>query len=108
MHYVITVLVFIVWIVYITNTNKTQLTLSDPTELRQQKTANAVAAITPLDPKQENVATVSITINAIDRVGLVCCLATMLFFAAPLSNLVSGKIVLPLQFMYTKVMNTYC
>lgn len=104
----LTVLVFIVWIVYITDTNKTQLTLSDPAELHQQKTATAVAAVTPLDPKQENVATISTTINAIDRVGLVCCLTTMLFFAAPLSNLVSGKIVLLIQFMYTKVVNTYC
>lgn len=73
-----------------TNKNQAQLTLSAPAELHEQKTAKTLAAVEPLDPKQPNLATIATTFNtSIDSVGLVCCLTTMLFFAAPLSNLVS-------------------
>lgn len=87
----ITAIAIIVWIVYITDSNmqRKHLKAATLTELSQKETVE-VAAVTPLDPKEPDLATISRTINdAIDRVGFVCCLTTMLFFAAPLSNLVS-------------------
>lgn len=75
----------IVFIVYITDGHQRQLKTS--VHLRQKV---EMMAITPLDSKLPDPATISIDNNdAIERVGLVCCLTTMLFFAAPLSNLVS-------------------
>jgi len=50
-----------------------------------------VAAVTPLDIADTSIIS-SNTNDAIDRVGLLCSLTTMLFFAAPFSNLVSVKI----------------
>jgi len=47
-----------------------------------------VAAVTPLDIADTPIIS-STTNDAIDRVGLLCSLTTMLFFAAPFSNLVS-------------------
>ncbi|VVC37223.1 Hypothetical protein CINCED_3A003608 [Cinara cedri] len=86
-HCVISVVAFIFWIVYITDTtvHQTKLTLSAPAEFHQQKTVET-AAVGPLDPKQPNLSTTITT--AIDRVGFICCVTTMLFFAAPLSNLI--------------------
>jgi len=56
-------------------------------ELHQHQTVE-VAAVTPLDISDTSI--ISTTTNdAVDRVGLLCSLTTMLFFAAPLSNLVS-------------------
>lgn len=58
-------------------------------ELHQHQTVE-VAAVTPLDISDTLI--ISTTTNdAIDRVGLLCSLTTMLFFAAPFSNLVSAK-----------------
>lgn len=88
----ITAIAIIAWIVYITDTNihTKQLKAATLTELNKKETVEVVA-VTPLDPKEPESATTSKTINdAIDRVGFVCCLTTMLFFAAPLSNLVSA------------------
>lgn len=89
----ITAIIVIAWIVYITDSNIHQSQLNDvvSAELHKHETVEAVAAaVTPLDPEKPDRITTSTTINdAIDRVGLVCCLTTMLFFAAPLSSLVS-------------------
>lgn len=87
----ITAIAIIVWIVYITDSNiqRKRMKVATLTELSKKETVE-VAAVTPLDPKELDTATISRTVNdAIDRVGFVCCLTTMLFFAAPLSNLVS-------------------
>lgn len=87
----ITAIVIIVWIVYITDVNGHQESLKSPTsaELYKLEIGEDVA-ITPLDLKKPNPIIISTTTNdAIDRVGFLCCLTTMLFFAAPLSNLVS-------------------
>lgn len=88
----ITAIAVIAWIVYITdaNVNQKQLKVLPLAELHKKQTVQAVA-VTPSEPKNhidpDIVSTT--TKDAIDRVGLVCCLTTMLFFAAPLSNLVS-------------------
>lgn len=58
-------------------------------ELHQHQTVE-VAAVTPLDISDTSIIS-STTNDAIDRVGLLCSLTTMLFFAAPFSNLVSVK-----------------
>lgn len=90
LHYVITVVAFIVWIVYITDTNIHKIQLkNEPLKELAQKEKIEVAVVTPLDPKELDPTNNSTSINdAIDRVGFLCCLTTMLFFAAPLSNLV--------------------
>lgn len=81
---------FIVWIVYVTDLNVHRKPLNTSTYLHQ--TAEVVV-VTPSNPKQSDTATIFTNINdAIEKVGLVCCLTTMLFFAAPLSNLVSIKV----------------
>lgn len=86
MQYVISSVVVIVWIVYITDINAHQKQLKNRVQLRQQM---EIVAVTPLDPKQPDSATVFANTNdAIERVGFICCLSTMLFFAAPLSNLI--------------------
>lgn len=88
----ITAIAVIAWIVYITdaNVNQKQLKVPPLAELHPKQTMQAVA-VTPSEPKKyidpDIISTT--TKDAIDRVGLVCCLTTMLFFAAPLSNLVS-------------------
>lgn len=84
----ITAIVVIVWIVYITDVNVHQ---KSPTsaELYKLETGEAVA-VTPLDSKIPDPVFSTTTNDAIDRVGFLCCLTTMLFFAAPLSNLVSS------------------
>lgn len=58
-------------------------------ELHQHQTVE-VAAATPLDISDTSIIS-STTNDAIDCVGLLCSLTTMLFFAAPFSNLVSVK-----------------
>lgn len=56
----------------------------------QQHQTVEVVAVTPLDISDTSI--ISTTTNdAVDRVGLLCSLTTMLFFAAPFSNLVSVK-----------------
>lgn len=82
----IIIVVIITWIVYSTNANIRKKPLKG--ELHQ--TAET-AILTPLDPKESDpvIASTIIDNSAIDRVGFVCCLTTMLFFAAPLSTLVS-------------------
>ncbi|XP_060847341.1 sugar transporter SWEET1-like [Rhopalosiphum padi] len=80
MHYVVSAIAVIAWIVYITYSNVNQ---------KQSKTVSSaeVAAVTPLDISDTSI--ISLTTNdAIDRVGLLCSLTTMLFFAAPFSNLI--------------------
>lgn len=73
----------IVFIVYITDVHQRQLNTSVHSHQK-------VEMMEPLDSKLPDPATISTDNNdAIERVGLVCCLTTMLFFAAPLSNLVS-------------------
>lgn len=75
----------IVFIVYITDVHQRQ----SKTSIRFRQKVEMIA-VTPLDSKLPDPATISTDNNdAIERVGLVCCLTTMLFFAAPLSNLVS-------------------
>lgn len=88
----------IVWIVYVTNSNIQRLQqqqMQSVAELQQQHKLNMEGAASA-DSQQQPPSpatviasnTVFATDDAIDRVGLVCCLTTMLFFAAPLSNLV--------------------
>lgn len=87
MQYVIIAAAIIVFIVYYTDINIHQKQFNTSENLRKTE---EVIVITPSDPKQPDPAPISTNINdAIERVGLVCCLTTMLFFAAPLSNLVS-------------------
>lgn len=96
LHYVISAVAIIAWIVYITDSNihRSQLNDVKSAELHKHETVEAAAAVTPLDPEQPDIIITSTTINdAIDRVGFVCCLTTMLFFAAPLSSLVSGMYI---------------
>lgn len=93
MHYVISAIAVISWIVYITYTNLNQKQLKTVlSEESHQHQPVEVAAITPLDISDTSIISTT-TNNAIDRVGLLCSLTTMLFFAAPLSNLVSYKII---------------
>lgn len=96
LNYVITVVAIIAWIVYTTDSNIHRSQLNDVilAESHKRETVEAAAAVTPLDPERPDLIITSTTINdAIDRVGLVCCLTTMLFFAAPLSSLVSDMYI---------------
>jgi len=81
----------IAWIVYITytNVNRKQSKTVLSAELQQHQTVE-VAAVTPLDISETSIISTT-TYDAVDRVGLLCSLTTMLFFAAPFSNLVSVK-----------------
>lgn len=72
-----------------TNVNRKQSKTLSPAELHLHETVE-VAAVTPLDIADTSIIS-STTNDAIDRVGLLCSLTTMLFFAAPFSNLVSVK-----------------
>ncbi|XP_015373197.1 PREDICTED: sugar transporter SWEET1-like [Diuraphis noxia] len=86
--YVISAIAIIAWIVYITytNVNRKQSKTVLSAELYQHQTVD-VAAVTPLDISDTSI--ISTTTNdAVDRVGLLCSLTTMLFFAAPFSNLI--------------------
>jgi len=95
---VIIAVAIIVFIVYTTDTRVHQKQFKTPVHLRQTE---EVIVVTHLDPKQPDPAIISADINdAIERVGLVCCLTTMLFFAAPLSNLVS--VIMPPKFAIFK------
>jgi len=88
MHYVVSAIAVIAWIVYITysNVNQKQSKTVSSVELHQHQTKEVVA-VTPLDISDTSI--ISLTTNdAIDRVGLLCSLTTMLFFAAPFSNLI--------------------
>jgi hypothetical protein len=90
----VTAIVIIIWIVYITDVDVHQESLNSltPAELYKLE-INENVAVTSLDSKKPNPVIISTTTNdAIDRVGFLCCLTTMLFFAAPLSNLVSNII----------------
>jgi len=93
MHYVLSAIAIIAWIVYITYTsvNQKQSKTVSSAKSHQHQTLE-VAAVTPLDVSDTSII-FTITNDAIDRVGLLCCLATMLFLAAPFSNLVSVKIL---------------
>lgn len=87
-------LAVIIWIVYITDASVHQKPLNtvlSPVH-HHEEIVEAAVAVTPSEPKQPDTATISTNTNdAIDRVGFLCCLTTMLFFAAPLSNSVSPK-----------------
>lgn len=86
----ITAVAVITWIVYITDSKIHQSQLKVISAELHKHDALKAAAVTPSDPELPDIITSSTTINdAIERVGLVCCLTTMLFFAAPLSSLVS-------------------
>jgi len=76
----------IAWIVYTTDAN---------IQKRQLKGELHQTVDTAADPKKLEPVINSTAINdAIDRVGFVCCLTTMLFFAAPLSTLVSVTLII--------------
>jgi len=77
-----------VYITY-TNVNRKQSKTLSSSELHEHQIVE-VAAVTPLDISDTPIIS-STTNDAIDRVGLLCSLTTMLFFAAPFSNLVSVK-----------------
>ncbi|CAI6358080.1 unnamed protein product [Macrosiphum euphorbiae] len=88
-HYVVSAIAVIAWIVYFTytNVNRKQSKTLSPAELHLHETVE-VAAVTPLDIADTSIIS-STTNDAIDRVGLLCSLTTMLFFAAPFSNLIN-------------------
>lgn len=82
----------IAWIVYITNANVPHKSKIPVLTEKHQHQSVQETVVTPSDPNQPGPAIISTNANdAIDRVGLLCCLTTMLFFAAPLSNLVTIK-----------------
>lgn len=87
-HYVLMVLAIIIWIVYVTDVNTQQKI--QVAELNQLQSQSIVSST--VNPRKQPLVPAptfdSNTNEDIDRVGFICCLTTMLYFAAPLSNLV--------------------
>lgn len=96
----------IIWIVYITDATLHQKPLKTvQSAVHKPEKIVEAAAVTPSEPKQSDSVTISTKINdAIDRVGFLCCLTTMLFFAAPLSNLVS---LIHAYYLYTMYLDNF-
>lgn len=90
MHYALTAIGFIAWVVFITQTDmhRKQSKSVSSVELHQHQSVE-VAAVTPLDISDKSIISSTTYDAAVDHVGLLCSLTTMLFFAAPFSNLVS-------------------
>lgn len=89
-HYALTAIGFIAWVVFITQTDihQKQSKSVSSIELHQHQSAD-VAAVTSLDISDKSIVSSTAYDAAVDHVGLLCSLTTMLFFAAPFSNLVS-------------------
>lgn len=88
----ITSVAIIAWIVCITNANVPHKSKMPVLTEKHQHQSVQETVVTPSEPNQPGPVMISTNTNdAIDRVGFVCCLTTMLFFAAPLSNLVIIK-----------------
>ncbi|CAH1730986.1 hypothetical protein AGLY_015190 [Aphis glycines] len=88
-HYALTAIGFIAWVVFITQTDihQKQSKSVSSVELHQHQSVD-VAAVTPLDISDKSIVSSTAYDAAVDHVGLLCSLTTMLFFAAPFSNLI--------------------